>query len=54
MKNKTKQNKKKNKKKRKIAGNLTIVYVVETYLIAKRGKKKRGQIMLTFTDVPLN
>ena len=52
MKNKTKQ--KKTKKKRKIAGNLTIVYIVETYLIAKRGKKKRGQIMLTFTEVPLN
>ena len=30
-----------------------IVYIVETYLIAKGGKKKGGQIILTFTEVPL-
>ena len=41
------------KKKRKIVGNLTIVYIVETYLIVKGGEKKGGQIMLTFTEVPL-
>ena len=45
--------KKKKERIRKIVGNLTIVYIVETYLIAKGGKKKGGQIMLTFTEVPL-
>ena len=43
----------KSKKKTKIVGNLTIVYIVETYLIAKGGKKEGGQIMITFTEVPL-
>ena len=41
------------KKKEKLVGNLTIVCIVETYLIAKGGKKKGGQIRLKFTEVPM-
>ena len=41
------------KPKQKKINIVEIVYTVETYLVAKGGKKKGEQIMLTFTEMPL-